>query len=86
MALLKWTSAAADRAQDMAGDSRRQLRSRSRYLAHMAAAQGYRAAAKADDMRVQTRGYIRQHPVAVLGIAAGVISLLSFLLYRRNRF
>lgn len=84
MALLKWTSAAG-RAQDMVDDSRRQLRSRSRYLAHMAAAQGYRAAAKADDMRVQTRGYVRQHPMAVLGIAAGVVALLSLLMYGRIR-
>lgn len=84
MALLKWTSATADRAQEMTSDTARQLRSHSRYLAHMAAAQGYRAAAKADHMQMQTRRYVRRHPMAMVGIAAGVISLLSMLLYWRN--
>lgn len=86
MALLKWTSAATDRAQDVVSDTTRQLQARSRYYAHMAAAQGHRAAAKADNMRFQTSNYVRRHPMATLGIAAGVFSLLSFLLYRRNKF
>lgn len=84
MARHKWTSVATDRAQHMTEDSVRQLQARSRYLAHMAAAQGYRAAAKADEVRVQTGRYARRHPMAMLGIAAGAISLLSMLLYWRN--
>lgn len=86
MALLKWTSTAANRAQDMTEDTARQMRTRSRYLAHMAAAQGYRAAAKADDLRSQSSKYVRQHPAVTMGVVAGVIGLLSFLLYRRSRY
>src|SRR5690606_40087168 len=47
MPLRKQTAQAAERARHFATGSARQLQARAKYLAHLAAAQGYRAAASA---------------------------------------
>ncbi|HEX5512934.1 MAG TPA: DUF883 C-terminal domain-containing protein [Gammaproteobacteria bacterium] len=85
MALLKRTTDVASHAREFTSDTAKQLQTRSKYLAHLAAAQGYRAAASAQDWSTKTRDYARRHPLKLIGFAATIAGLLGLGIYRRNR-
>lgn len=85
MALFKRDISTAARAKNITRKAAQQVNARSKYLAHMAAAQSYRAAANGGDAMSRARSYIRRNPLAAAGIAAGIAGLLGFGLYRRNK-
>jgi ElaB/YqjD/DUF883 family membrane-anchored ribosome-binding protein len=86
MALFKRNISTASRAREMTRETARQVNARSKYLAHLAAAQGYRAAANTGSVMSQTRNYIRRYPKASLGVIAGIAGLLGIGMYRRNKY
>lgn len=85
MPLLKRTTGIANQAREFTSDASKQLQARSKYLAHIAAAQGYRAAASAQGLKSQARRYARRHPIRLIGLIASIAGLLGLSLYRRNK-
>jgi ElaB/YqjD/DUF883 family membrane-anchored ribosome-binding protein len=85
MAMFKRNATTASRARDMTRVAATQASARSKYLAHLAAAQGYRAAASTGGAVSQARDYVRRHPMASVGVIAGVTGLLGLGMYRRNK-
>ncbi|NLO80993.1 MAG: DUF883 domain-containing protein [Xanthomonadaceae bacterium] len=85
MPLRKQTAQAAERARHFATGSARQLQARAKYLAHLAAAQGYRAAASAEEATTRATALARRHPLSLLALAAGCAALLGFGLLSRRR-
>jgi ElaB/YqjD/DUF883 family membrane-anchored ribosome-binding protein len=87
MALLKLKrdAATSSRAKEVTQETARQLRARSKYFAHLAAAQGYRAAANSQGMMTQSGGYLRRKPLASAGIVAAIAGLIGLGMYRRKK-
>ena len=85
MALLKRTTGVTSQAREFTSDTAKQLQARSKYLAHLAAAQGYRAAASAQGLQSKASDYVRRHPLRFLGLIASVAGVLGLGIYRRNK-
>lgn len=85
LALRKRSTQAAAQAREFTTGRAKQLQAQSKYLAHLAAAQGYKAAASAQDMKSHATRLTRRYPLRVVAMIAGLVGLIGFSLVRRNR-
>lgn len=86
MALLKRKISPTERARQMASETARQLQTRSKHLVRFNAQTGSRTPMRFGDLLARSSDYVRRHPLALLGILISLIGLLSFQMYRRNRY
>lgn len=85
MPLRKHKPRLVTQARDYTVGTAKQLQARSRYLGHLAAAQGYRAVASAEDLKTQTDGMLRRYPLRVVAMVAALAGVLGFSIFRRQR-
>lgn len=83
--LRKRSTQAVAQARDFTTGTAKQLQARSKYLAHLAAAEGYRVAASAEELKTRASGLSRRYPMRLLAMIAGFVGLFGLTLWRRNR-